>query len=334
MAENQHYVPQFLLRNFCRKEQVHIFELGTQKIFRTNIRNIMAERDYNVTSLQNGYFIDFENRFTYIESLAGPVITKIIETEDVTALSADDLAKIHIFVVAQNLRSKVNRVNFEHLNKYIKGNFQGISTNDFPEFFTDAEYEKYCQLKMITENLTEFAKPMLPKYILLLKKDCPGSIYISDTPVVLHNSKDFGPYGNIGIGVPHIEIYLPISPELVIAFVCPHSVSEIRRLQEELSLTLDKKKKAAWLNGEAQSPHFQSEISAQYAELERSKKYSERIIKAKKAPITLENLMHLNSLQVIWAHRFIAASQPDFNFASQCLSENPQWTKAPRWEIN
>ena len=49
-AQNQHYVPQFILRQFLsnqKKEQVTVFDKKTGKIFITGIRNIMAERRFN-----------------------------------------------------------------------------------------------------------------------------------------------------------------------------------------------------------------------------------------------------------------------------------------------
>ena len=52
-------------------------------------------------------------------------------------------------------------------------------------------------------------------------KDCKDEVYISDNPLVMHNQKDFGPYGNIGLAVPGIEIYYPLSPNTILAYMCP-----------------------------------------------------------------------------------------------------------------
>ncbi|MDB5789306.1 DUF4238 domain-containing protein [Caballeronia mineralivorans] len=54
IAKVQHYVPQFLLRNFGtgKKDQLHVFNKATDKTFLTNARNVAAESrfyDFPVT---------------------------------------------------------------------------------------------------------------------------------------------------------------------------------------------------------------------------------------------------------------------------------------------
>ncbi len=63
---------------------------------------------------------------------------------------------------------------------------------------------------------------------LLLKKDWylletrpERPFYVSDNPVVLKNSNDFGPYGNLGLVVRGIQIYLPLSSTLMLGHVLP-----------------------------------------------------------------------------------------------------------------
>ena len=48
MAPVQHYVPQFLLRNFCAgaKPKIWAFDKNTGKSFETNVRNIAGEREF------------------------------------------------------------------------------------------------------------------------------------------------------------------------------------------------------------------------------------------------------------------------------------------------
>jgi hypothetical protein len=49
-AEKQHYVPQFILRQFLaneRDERVTVYDKHDDKTFVTSIKNIMAERRFN-----------------------------------------------------------------------------------------------------------------------------------------------------------------------------------------------------------------------------------------------------------------------------------------------
>jgi len=81
----------------------------------------------------------------------------------------------------------------------------------------DQEFEKFSSLEFAFSHLEDFTAAMAPKHSYLLVKDCPGELYISDNPMVMHNNKDYGPYGNIGLAVPHIEIYY----QIVLAYMCP-----------------------------------------------------------------------------------------------------------------
>lgn len=42
-----------------------------------------------------------------------------------------------------------------------------------------------------------------------------------DNPVVMKNSNDFGAYGNLGLAVRGIKIYLPLSSTLMLTMYCP-----------------------------------------------------------------------------------------------------------------
>jgi hypothetical protein len=64
-------------------------------------------------------------------------------------------------------------------------------------------------------------------------RNCQDDVYISDNPVVMHNPRTFGPYGNIGIAVPGIEIYFPLSPEVVLAYFCPSSMKHVEEEQAQ-----------------------------------------------------------------------------------------------------
>lgn len=43
---HHHYVPQSYLKRFADREMVYVFDTQTDQIFKTNVRNIAAERDF------------------------------------------------------------------------------------------------------------------------------------------------------------------------------------------------------------------------------------------------------------------------------------------------
>lgn len=293
----------------------------------------MGEKNFNVVALRDGYFIDFERRFTHIENIAKPVFDKIIETETVSNLEPIDIASVCFFFVVQHLRSKASRQSLSQIPHQIRERFPDIKTNDLPEHFTDEEYDKFCLLKFATENIDEIAKSLITKRMILLKKECSGEIYISDNPLVMHNYNDYSPYGNIGLGAPGIEIYHPISSKFVIGLICE---SWVHRTQEEIRTahaSIDQLGRQAFLSGRAPLGENIANIEKARSDLERSNSYYSMLFEKQFAPISRDVLIFLNSLQLQWANRFIAARRQDFAFARSVMKERPQWRDHPRLEV-
>ena len=62
-AQNQHYVPKFVLRQFLTEGdggRVHVYDKHTDRAFVTSIRNIMAERRFNEFAFDEDYIASFE----------------------------------------------------------------------------------------------------------------------------------------------------------------------------------------------------------------------------------------------------------------------------------
>lgn len=73
-AQKQHYVPQFILRQFLtdeEKEHVSVYDKHTEMTFITSIRNIMAERRFNDLTIDE-YIISFEPVACAIEGIFMP----------------------------------------------------------------------------------------------------------------------------------------------------------------------------------------------------------------------------------------------------------------------
>jgi Protein of unknown function (DUF4238) len=62
---------------------------------------------------------------------------------------------------------------------------------------------------------------------LLIHSSNSQVFWISDNPVVFHNTF---PYGERALNAPRIEVYFPISSELVLGFFCPSVEVEIQQL--------------------------------------------------------------------------------------------------------
>jgi Protein of unknown function (DUF4238) len=144
---------------------------------------------------------------------------------------------------------------------------------------------------------TEFAPHFANKVCLLLETRMSDPFFVSDNPIALHNQNDFGPYGNLGLAVPGIEIYFPITPTLTLTFFEP---SILERL-DTLSRHGEELIRAAQTGGRAHCAN--------------------------------ENVMFLNSLQVINASRFVMSVTKNFALATRMLEEKPHLRQPPLFEM-
>lgn len=311
-----------------------MFDKQTGRAFVSNPRNIMSETDFNVVGLKSGFLLDFEARFTYIENIAKPVFDKIVAHRDVSILAPDEIAAVCAFIIVQMLRSKSFRENMLELPREIKRRFPEAKLNDLPDEFEDLEYEKFSALRFATENISELASHLISKRMIIFHKNCEGNIYISDNPLVMHNDQDLGPYGNIGLAVPGIQIFHPLSPDLILGFLCPSLLSEMHQRRDDTFRSANQARLALLRNG---APDLATAMARLNDLLETAKASSERfemIFDKQYAPISPENLLFFNSLQIQYGYRFIAAKTGDFSFMKKALRERPHWKKGLQFQIN
>ena len=112
--------------------------------------------------------------------------------------------------------------------------------------------------------------------------------------MVLHNTF---PYGDRGLNAPGIEIYFPISSELVLGFLCP---SIELKIQQALSLEytgIDRQK---------------------YSEIYRGLQDGDSV------SLGPETVSFLNSLQVLCSSRFLYTPSDDFELAREILQRQPE----------
>ena len=200
-----HSVPKFILDNFSVNGKLSIFDKHTLKQFKLPPYRAMGEKDFHNVRIGNEV-LSFENKFTYIEDQAAPIIAEVVQRKSLASLDPADQAILHMFVVVQLLRSKRRRLDWATVSSEIKKRWPEADLNPLKEQMTDEEFEKLMVLNATFSKLDELTSALVSKHSYLMIKDCSGGLYISDNPTVMHNSKQYGPYGNIGLAVPHIEI--------------------------------------------------------------------------------------------------------------------------------
>ncbi len=319
-----HYVPRFILENFASNGKLSIFDKHSQRQFKLPPYRAMGEKDFNNVRVGDAV-LSFENRFTLIEDHAAPIVADIIRNKSLASLAPMQEATLHTFVVMQLLRSKRRQLDHALVASEIKKRWPDADVNPFKEKMIDEEFEKLFSLNFSTSKLAELTAPLVSKHSYLLVKNCDGDLYISDNPVVMHNAKEYGPYGNIGLAVPHIEIYFPLSHDLVLAYACPLTIKEIEEAHaaanEKISTLFARK----FMSPRGLSAEDELEIERSRAEIQRAKAYYAMMKSERVAPMNSETLLFLNSLQVRGSFRYLACRNGHFSFALQALSERPHW---------
>ena len=325
-AQNQHYVPKFILRNFLcnsKKEQVHVFSKKTEKGFITSIKNIMAERRFHEFQIGDDSLASFEEAVCRVEDRILPAYQSVVEHNRFDG-TAEQKEVLSVFIAFQMLRTRSKRDDFEQLARQLGEKIAEIA--DFEPPFDDlsppAETLTQMHLQLMWESAGDLADAIASKDFLLMAAPQGRSFYLSDNPVTLYNS---GPansaYGNIGLLCRGIEIFLPLSAGLALAAWCPSLLAEVRERRaghRRLAATAVLSSK---LNGK--TPGF--DVQRQILALEASRGEDDALIASFEngAPISLtfENMDFYNSLQVSHAREFVVCKQADFELARRFTSE-------------
>jgi hypothetical protein len=112
-AQNQHYVPKFILRQFLApggKEQAYVFDKKTSKSFRTSLSNIMAERRFNDFVFDDVEFT-FEPKAGAIEEALLPTYRRVIETRRLDG-SEEERVALSFFLAFQLERTRNRRQDY------------------------------------------------------------------------------------------------------------------------------------------------------------------------------------------------------------------------------
>jgi hypothetical protein len=311
----QHYVPQFVLRNFAasgKKKHIYVFDKLHEKTFKTAIKNIGAENafyDYN----DNGSKSSIDPKLESLETITSPIIRRIVENESLGSLKAKDKSIISLFCAVQMLRVKSTRESLKELNDTLKDHIEtgGYDINKVEGFkFMNEEEIKISSIHSVL-TAGKLAPYFYSKVWLLLKAPKKSPFCISDNPISLYNSVKRPGRGTLGLKVKGIEVQFPLSKNLCLSMVCPSLIEQIdqgvkkaERLERAIGIT-----KTGFLN--------------------EAKSILDSVFTGDARVLKPENIEHLNSLQVGMASRFIYSSTDDFSLVQDMLKDEPS-LKYPR----
>lgn len=336
--ENQHYVPKILLRNFISNgdanrgsEKIWVFDKSNSKISNPNIKNIAAQFSFYDTNV-DGKAISVESILAELENCVSAVLSKLIEHRSATILSQEERTWFAIFCAAQFVRVENFRSQVKDMNAALKDKLQALGHDtdsvDGHKFLhgDDSEIKKFS-ISFLMSSLRQFSAHFLQKHWFVMCAPEGQSFYLGDNPISLHNNNDFGPYGNIGLAVPGIEIYFPISSKLTVAMWDPANV-----VMFENGLS------------NAQGTLTQADSNTDLEQREKLRSAAARVIERVPAllrqikgecPYVADNqeVMFVNSLQVMYASRFVMSCANGFSLVEKMISDNEKYRSSIKMKI-
>lgn len=310
--DHQHYVPQFLLRNFAtgnRNKQLWAFDKRSGTSFRTTPRNVATESGFYDFSA-DGKVRSLDPLLQELENLVAEDIRAVIQNR-VLPTELNKRMRIASFAAVQMVRTTSHRQQYRHLGEILRREIEKRGGRapgaDQPPAVSDEESN--AESIRLIPKLTLSATPhFMSKSWILYSTTAHSPFYIGDSPVTLDNTLNHSEFmGTLGLAVSGIEVYLPISPLLCIGFLCPSNEAVVRE-------SLRASQKVGIPNEDAT-----------------------RIIKAFEGgePYLFkpENVLHHNSMQVAYAERFVFSKTDNFATASAMIASNPEIKFGPRFSI-
>lgn len=317
IAKVQHYVPQFILRNFGskKKRRVHVFDKKNGNQFVTNARNVACESRFYDFNFQ-GFTLTLEPSLSKIEDMAKGLFIRILDEDSLLVLSSDERAQLCIFFSIQFTRTRWFYEHFLSIPKILDKKLRQSGEND--EFLKGIEHylrnpsdneAKMQFTKMISEAPQNYAVHFANKTWVFIKTDRKYPFVIGDNPLALHNTIDMKPYGNIGLAVRGIEIYFPLSPTRALALWCPSHEEMFRQTLSmptqlhPLDLSLIEETVIAIQNGQ---------------------------------PLMYrpDNVLNFNSLQILHAERYVFSNIGEFSLCRMMIAKDDRIRCGPRMHID
>jgi hypothetical protein len=227
-VRNQHYVPQFLLRNFSSNSScTHLwlfdkvaFAKKWKAIEERSIKSVASEEyfyDYEVSHEHDS----FEYQFGLIENGVAPILEKLISTKDLDCLLQGEPELLALFVALQMSRTKGSLSNTEKFSVDFTDKMRGFGVD-----VTQVDPKGLWRAHML--NAHQYSEILLRKKWILQKSN--QQFYCSDNPVALNNSTNRSIVrGTLGLKSEGIEIYLPLGSSLVLNICCERVYKDIPR---------------------------------------------------------------------------------------------------------
>jgi hypothetical protein len=328
-AQHQHYVPKLLLKGFLSRdpgeaanERVRVLDLIENKDFVTSIDNIMGERRFNDFWLDEEYLATVEPAASRIESHVAPMVERI-RKEKRLLRTPEELSDLCLLMAFQLIRTKKMRQLPERLNQQIIAHVErmGLDPRKVQRLEAwDEEKLKREHVRHQVRNLGEYAKHFADKEFFLMVAPEGSTFYLGDHPVVLHSDEERHFMRGLGIGVPYIQIYLPLSSELMLCAYCPAVLGQLMKGRDEEMAKGQGMVLKALMDGKI-TPAQMKEFVEGAKEHDLVSPLIDAIRAGEPVNVGPEQVQCYNSLQAFQAHRFVVDPDGTFEVAREMIAE-------------
>jgi len=294
----QHYVPQFLLRNFksnhsLKKSEAkfYVYDKLNEKDFYAPISKTGGERYFYELKTENEEF-SIEEKLGVFESATAPIIKKIIDNKSLKSLTRREKSILSKFIALQYLRGPAIRNRLNALAELLEIKFNFFEETGFTKPTEDENKRNHCEL--VLEGVHKLS-PYLYNKDWVLCESKSSSLIIGDNPVVMNNTFSNG----TGLKNECVEIYLPISPKYSLLILC----GTVRRIINE-----------------SLSHKITNPLAKQH--IKNLKEYSQTFKNKGTIYMNAENVKFLNSLQITHSERFIYSQESNFDLAKSMISQD------------
>lgn len=307
---NQHYVPQFLLRNFGsgRGKQIFVFDKATGEIYQKPIKKVASGKGFYDCEV-DGVPQSVDPLLTKMESVSSRMISRIVTAHSLRVLSDTGRKMVALFATVQMLRTDARRKKLKGMidDVYAAVKSMGRDPNKVEGFeFLNEEDTRAASITSLRTLAADLMPYFLNKSWILYSATQVHPFYISDNPVTRFNSNMHPFLSMLGLRALGMEIYLPLSSILCLGFLCPTIETTIRESYE-----------LAGRLGHPVPPGLHEWITA--------------LDIGATVALDPSNVTHHNSLQVASAERFVFSSNDDFSLAREMLRQLPELKGGPRY---
>jgi hypothetical protein len=323
ISKVQHYVPQFLLRNFGngKKDQIWVYDKSSDRAFPTNAKNVASESRFYDFEVE-GEQASLEPWLSDLENHAKSVISTILQADSLIALTDGQRHTLASFLAVQLTRTKTFREEWNSLPRILREHLEKSGAQVAP----GSQAEQL--LRQVTENESKeqtariilgapatYSATLLAKDWVLAATTRRHPFVLSDNPLVRQNMNSRSHRGNLGLATEGIEIYFPLSPTRALALWCPTISGLVHRAANSLT-----RRHGDVPATSAFGPHGLLSLS-------------HALLSGRPAQYSPENVDNFNSLQVAWSERYVFSSIDDFALAKEMLTNNPELRRGPRSKI-